>query len=176
MGDNAKSMELAAKASAKGTANEDMLLVLANSAFEKKDGPNVIAYSQKLVDFLKSANPPEGADAAQWNKKKETSLGFGYWMMGMIHAQGQKWTETDAAFRESLPFLQGNDQFLGVALFNLGMANYRLGQGGPKTKPDLKRISDALKYNSQCAAIKGPNQAQAQKNVAVIRQQFPGVK
>ena len=176
MGDNAKALQLAQTAAGKGTANEDMLLLLANGAFEQKDVDKTIGYSQKLVDYLKQAQVPQGADPAAWEKKKTTSLGAGLWMIGMTHAQAQKWTETDSALTEALPHLQGNDQLLGPALFQLGLANYRLGQGGPKTKPDMKRMSLALKYNQQCAAIKGREQAQAQKNVVVIRQQFPGVK
>jgi hypothetical protein len=51
-----------------------------------------------------------------------------------------------------------------------------MGRGGPKTKPDLKKISDAIRFNQQCAAIKSPMQGQAAKNVTVIRSEYPGVK
>jgi tetratricopeptide (TPR) repeat protein len=176
MGDAGKAQQVAENSVQKGTANEDMLLLLANGAFEKKDALKVIELSQKLVDYLKSAPNPEGVEAAAWEKKKATSLGAGYWMLGMTHAQASKFPETDAALREALPFLQGNDQLLAPALFQLGLANYRMGRGGPKTKPDLKKISDAIRFNQQCAAIKSPMQGQAAKNVTVIRSEYPGVK
>ncbi len=176
MGDNAKANALAEKSAAGGTANEDMLLLLANGAFEKKDAPKVLEYSGKLIEYMKAAQVPRGADPAAWEKKKSTSLGAGYWMAGMTHAQASKWKETDESLREGLPFMQGNEAMLAPALFQLGLANYRMGQGGPKTKPDLKRIADAIKYNQQCAAIKSPMQGQAAKNVAVMRQQYPTAK
>lgn len=176
MGNAAKAQEIAEALAQKGTANEDMLLLLANGAFEKKDAPKVLDYSQKLVDYLKKAPNPQGVDPAAWEKKKNTSLGAGLWMIGMTHAQASKFPDTDAALREALPYLQGNDQLLAPALFQLGLANYRMGQGGPRAKADLKKIGDAIRFNQQCAAIKSPMQGQAAKNVTVIRSQFPGAK
>jgi len=174
LGQNDKALAVAEKAAGKNTANEDMLLLLANNAFEKKDNDNVVAYSDKLVAYLKDRPAPQGVNPAEWDKKKNTSMGAGLWLKGMAYASQQKWRETDEALRPAIPMLEGNEQLLGPALFQLGLANYRMGEkGGPKGTADLQKIGDALRYNQQCAAIKGPFQAQAQKNIGVIRQQFP---
>ncbi len=50
-------------------------------------------------------------------------------------------------------------------LFLLGFANFK-----------MDNIVDALKFNQQCAAIKSRFQAQAAKNVAVIRSQYRAVQ
>jgi hypothetical protein len=40
----------------------------------------------------------------------------------------------------------------------------------------MKKIQEALKFYQQSAAIKSPYQAQAQKNLTVIRAQYRAVK
>jgi hypothetical protein len=42
---------------------------------------------------------------------------------------------------------------------------------GEKTT-DQKRLMDAVSFTKQCAAIKSPFQAQAQKNLAAIQRQY----
>ncbi|HBY61875.1 MAG TPA: hypothetical protein DEH78_18810, partial [Solibacterales bacterium] len=58
-----------------------------------------------------------------------------------------------------------------AALFNLGLANFRMGEAA-KGEAQSQRILDALRFNQQCAAIKSPFQAQAAKNVAAIKSQY----
>jgi hypothetical protein len=40
----------------------------------------------------------------------------------------------------------------------------------------MENITEALKFNQQCAAIKSRFQAQAAKNVTVIKSQYRAVK
>ena len=160
---NDKAIAFAAKAVDAGTADEDMLLFLANNAFEKKDQPGTIKYADQLAALLQNKAAPAGMEAAAWEKKKAISLGAGLWLKGMTLAAQSKWKETDAALREAAPLLKGNDELLSHALFNIGLANYKMGN-----------LNDALKYTQECAALKGPKQAEAVKNAAVIRQQGGG--
>ncbi len=169
MGNNEKAIEIAKTSADKGTANEDMLLLLANKAFEEKQPDAAIAYSDKLVELMKTKAAPEGVSAEDWTKKKNTSMGAGLFIKGTVLAQQNKLADADPVFRESLPFLEGNEALLGPALFQLGLANYKLGSGA---KPNMNRLRDALKYNAMAGQIKGPHQAQANKNATVIRQRY----
>ena len=160
---NDKALAYAAKATDAGTADEDMLLFLANNAFEKKDQPGVIRYADQLSALLLTKAAPAGVDAAAWEKKKTISLGAGLWLKGMTFAAQSKWKETDTVLREAAPLLKGNDELLSHALFNIGLANYKMGN-----------LNEALKFSQDCAALKGPKQAEAAKNAVVIRQQGGG--
>jgi hypothetical protein len=160
---NDKALDLAAKGAEAKTADEDMLLLLTNTAFEKKDQAGTIKYADQLTELLKAKPVPAGADPAAWEKKKTITLGAGLWLKGMTLAAQSKWKETDAALREAAPLLQGNPDLLSHALFNIGLANYRMGN-----------LNEAFKFNQECAALKGPKQAEAAKNAAVIRQQGGG--
>jgi hypothetical protein len=40
----------------------------------------------------------------------------------------------------------------------------------------MDKIQEAANFNRECAAIKSPFQAQAAKNLAVIKSQYRGVK
>ena len=160
---NDKALALAAQSAANNTADEDMLLLLTNTAFEKKDQAGTIKYADQLSALLKSKPVPAGADPGAWEKKKSITLGAGLWLKGMSHAAQSQWKETDAALREAAPLLQGNTDLLSHALFNIGLANYKLGN-----------LNEALKFSQECAALKGPKQAEAAKNAVVIRQQGGG--
>jgi hypothetical protein len=168
MNQNDKALALAAQYAANNTADEDMLLLLANNAFEKKDQPGTIRYADQLTALLKSKPAPAGADPAAWETKKGVTMGAGLWLKGMTHASQSHWKETDAALREAVPLLQNNKDLLSHALFNIGLANYRMGN-----------LNEALKFSQECAALPGPKQAEAAKNATVIRQQggsVPGAK
>ncbi|MEZ5353685.1 MAG: hypothetical protein R2762_13685 [Bryobacteraceae bacterium] len=169
LGNNDKAIEIAKAMAEKGTANEDMLLLLANKAYEEKQADAAIGYSDKLIELMKTKAAPEGVSAEDWTKKKNTSLGAGLFLKGTVLAQQNKLSDADTVFRESMPYLEGNDALLGPALFQLGLANYNLGSG---RKPNRARLQDALKYNLMAAKIKGQHQAQANKNATVIRQRY----
>ncbi|MBK5290344.1 MAG: hypothetical protein JJE04_01450 [Acidobacteriia bacterium] len=170
LNNNEKALEMAEATIAKNPGNEDMLLFAADQYLNvKKDNAKALLYADQVVELMKTKPAPNGVSAPDWEKKKQTILGLGLWMSGMIQSSQSKFSPADKTLREALPYLAGNDQLLGPALFHLGLANYRIGSG--KTT-DTQRILDALKFNTQCAAIKGPFQTQAQKNIAAIRAQF----
>jgi hypothetical protein len=58
---------------------------------------------------------------------------------------------------------------LAEALFYLGLANYRLAEGGQK-----ERAGDAVRFSQQCAAIPGPFQVPARTNLKAIRAKYAG--
>jgi hypothetical protein len=166
---NDKALERARTSVEKGTANEDMLLLLANSSIEQKQPDQAVSYSDKLIELMNTKAVPQGVAPEAWEQKKKTSLGAAYFLKGMALAQQKKPSDADKAFRAGLPFMEGNDQLLGPALFQLALANYQLGAGA---KPDMARLKDALKFNLEAGKIKGAHQAQANKNATVIRQKY----
>jgi tetratricopeptide (TPR) repeat protein len=165
-----KAAEVAEKILARNPNNEDMLIFGADHAFQKKDYVKAMDYSVKVVGLMKTKPAPQGISAEDWEKKKTAILGVGMWMQGMILSSQAKYGPADEVLREALPHLESNEQMKAAALFNLGLANYKLGDNAKN--PNTQRILDALKFNQQCAAIKGPFQGQAQRNIAAIRQQY----
>ncbi len=171
-GQNDKAVALAEKVIEKDQTNEDMLLVVADKLMNaKKDPDRVVALSNKLVEVMKTKPKPEGVADADWAKRKDMMMGIGHWMAGMTLSGQNKLKETDVALRAALPLIENNPQLAAPALFQLGLANYKMGSAS-KNKTVL---ADALSFNRRCAAIKSPYAAQAVKNAQVIQQQF-GIK
>jgi hypothetical protein len=163
-----KAVTLGEKAYADGVFNEDLLLTMADATMQNKDLDKTVLYGTKAADAMATAAKPEGFSDADWEKKKASVIGLGNWMAGMALAGQNKFPQADKSLRAALPYIKGNDQLMGPALFNLGLANYKMGQGS-KNKA---QIADAVRFSEQAAAIKGPMQAQAAKNVTVIKKEF----
>ena len=94
--------------------------------------------------------------------------GIANWMIGVISSNDGKWADADRALRVALPNLKGNNDLQAETLFHLGLANFKMGNA----TTNKQRILDALRFNQQCAAIKSPFQAQANKNIAAIKSQY----
>jgi tetratricopeptide (TPR) repeat protein len=153
----------------RGQYSEDMLLVMADHYIQQKKSPEkVVLYSQKVIDIMSGGQKPEGITDADWAKKKEVTTGLAYWMAGTTLTGQNKFSEADKMLRSALPLVKDNQQLYGTALFHLGLANYRLAQAS-KNKA---QIADAISFSKQAAAVKGPLQAQAAKNVRVMQQEF----
>ena len=150
-----------------GIYNEDLLLTMADYHMQqKKDPEKVVLYSQKAAAVMAAKPKPEGVSDADWTKKKNTTLGLAYWMAGTTLAGQNKHPEADKALRAALPFIKDNDQLNGSALFYVGLANYQMGKG--KSAP---LMADAVNFMQQAAAVKGPFQAKAVSNLAVMRKE-----
>lgn len=163
-----KAVELAEQVLARDATNEDMLLVAADYYMNtKKDPAKVLSYSAKLVELMSSKPAPQGVSSEEWEKKRRSSLGIGYWMMGVTYATQSKFVEADKMLRQALPYLPDNELLRAGALFHLGVANYKLGAKG-----DTQRILDAFKFTKECAAIKSPFQAMAQRNLKAIQSEY----
>lgn len=169
---NDKALEVAERLAGVNKANEDMLLLLANNAFEKKDAENTIKWSTAVVELLKAKPAPQGTSAEDWEKKKNTISGISLWMIGMTHASKSNHPQTDAVLRQAVPLIQGNDALVSHALFQLGLANHRMGEKAG----NVKLIQEAYTFFRQCSTVKGPNQGAAAKNATVLRGQYRGLK
>ncbi len=165
-GQNDKAVELAEKVVAKETSDEDMLLVLADSYLQKKKEPEKVhAYSEKIVELMNSKPKPEGVSEADWNNRKSLFLGLAHYMSGKLYFEQNNMAQSDKELREALPLVAGNTPVKAEALFYLGVANYK-----------LEKIQDAVNYFKACSAVKSPFQAESNKNIARIRQQYAGLK
>jgi hypothetical protein len=160
-----KAVAFAQQSAATGTPSEEMLLVLTDDAAKKKDGAKVHAYSAKLVEIVNSKPKPEGVADADWTKRKNAILGYTYSMNGKQYFNEGKFAPADQELRKSLPLVEGNDASKAEVLFYLGLANSKMEKG-----------QEAYNFFKACAAIKSPFQAQATKNLTVIRTQYHGLK
>jgi len=108
---------------------------------------------------------PEGASDADWENRKKTFIGLAHYMPGKLYYYQKKYGPADKELRVALPLVETNAALKPEVLFMLGLSNYK-----------LENIMDGLKFLQQCAAIKSPYQAQAAKNVSVIKSQYRAVK
>jgi tetratricopeptide (TPR) repeat protein len=166
LNDTDRATALAEKVLATDPNNADLLLVAANGYLQKgKEPDKVVAYSNKLAEVMSSKPKPDGVSDADWDNLKKTKIGLAHYMPGKLYYNQKKFGPADKELRAALPLVENNATLKPEVLFLLGSANYK-----------LENPVDALKYFQQCAAIKGPFQAQAAKNVTVIKTQYRAVK
>jgi hypothetical protein len=164
-GNAAKALETAEAALQSDPANDDMLLFAASKYYEAKNAAKWAPYAKKLAETLPAKPAPQGMNEAAWNQNKSLKLGVANWMLGVAASNEQRWADADTYLRVALPNVQADKALTAETLFHLALANYRLGD----PKKDRKRIDEALKFNTQCAAIASPFQAQARKNIVAIK-------
>ncbi len=146
--------------------NDDMLLIAINGYSTKgKDPDKVIAYSAKLAEVIASKPKPDGVSDADWDTRKKFMIGLAHYFPGKTYYSQKKWGPADKELRAALPDVESNAALKPEVLFYLGDSNYR-----------LENAVDALKYFQACAAIKSRYQAQAAKNVTVIKSQYRAVR
>jgi len=170
----AKLMPFAERAAERDAANEDVWMVLADGYQSAKSADKALQAAAKLVEILNTKAKPEGVDDAAWKTKKDTMLGRGYWIIGVIQGDRNRHVEADKALRAALPLIKDN-AMRAPALFYLGVANYQLG----KASKNRAQMTDGAKFSEDAAALPGPYQAPAQKNAKSIRAelaQAPGKK
>ena len=164
----AKVPAVAEKALANFPENEDLLVVLAENAVTKKQPDRALSYANRLVASLaKRPKAPEGVPAAQWEHKRNASMGRGYWISGVIYGERGQYANADRNLRAALPLIQENKPMLGPALFYLGMSNYQLG----KMTLNKGLLLEAVKFSQQCALIESPYAEQARHNALVMKQE-----
>jgi tetratricopeptide (TPR) repeat protein len=163
-----KAVELGERAFSRNQFNSDMLLAMSDYYMQQKQAEKALRYSTKAVEVIATQAKPEGVPDADWEKKKSSVTGLGNWMSGVTLVGQEKYAPADKSLRAALPHIKDNDQLMAIALFHLGVANYKMGQ----TSKSKTQIADAVKFSEQSAAIKSPYQAQAQKNVKVIKTEF----
>ncbi len=148
--------------------NEDALLMAADLSQSRQQPDKMLEYATHLVQVLGTKTAPAGVPAEEWEKQKNTKLGLGYWYQGLGYNSQEKFPEADKALRQAVPLLPAGSSVLGVGLFNLGLADYKMATE-TKGKPNRAMLEDALKYSQESAAIKSPSQEQAEANTKAIR-------
>lgn len=165
-GATAKIPAIAEKALVNFPENGDLLLFLADHARSQKQTDRALSYANRLVAAMaKQSKAPEGVAAADWEKKRSTTMGKGYYIAGVSAAEKQQYSAADKNLRAALPYIKGNDASTAEALFHLGVANYNLG----KMTMNKAKVLEGAKFSDQCAAIAGPLAEQAWKNSAIMK-------
>jgi len=160
----AKLVPFAERAAERDPANEEILMVLADSYQSAKQPDKALAAAGKLVELMNTKAKPEAIDADTWQKRKEFMLGSGYWIMGVIQGDRNQYAEADKSLRAALPLIKEGPR-RGPMLFYLGVANYQLG----KASKNRTQMTDGAKFSEDAAAIPGAYQAPALKNAKSIR-------
>jgi len=143
--------------------NEEALILVAENYLQReKDPERVLAYAEKVVTLMDQTTKVEGISDAEWSKRKAALSGRANWLIGSVSMQQNKYSQADKAIRSALPYLRADLRLASTALFQLGWANYQIGN-----------ITDAIRFTQECARLKGPYQEQAIKNLAVIRAEHP---
>jgi hypothetical protein len=134
------------------------------SALEREGPARAAAGVQKVLTFSK----PKGESDADWEKKRSTRQGLGYYYSGLAAGGRQAWAECDRSLKAAEPLIRGDSRMLGITYFYLGLANYQMG----KLTQDRTKIQAGLKYSQQSAAIPGPMQGQANTNVIAMTKEL----
>lgn len=161
--DPAKALSLAEKIAEKDQTNEEALIMVAEHyMLRERELDKVGAYAERVIALMEQGTKLEGLTDAEWSKKKAMLTGRASWLIGSIAMQQNRFSQADRSIRAALPYLRSDARLNSAALFYLGWANYKLGN-----------ITDAVRFNQECARFRGPYQEQAAKNLAVIRAENP---
>jgi tetratricopeptide (TPR) repeat protein len=152
----------------KNQVNGDMLLLMAEQSMNKQQFDKTIAYAQKAAEAANAEAKPDGVSDADWQKKRDNTIGVANWMQGVAYSTQGKYAQADKTLREALPSIKDNTYLLGAATFHLGLADYKLA----KETKNPKLAVEALKFSKESAAISSPFQEQAAKNVKVIQTEY----
>lgn len=162
----AKVPEVADKAIANFPQNPDLLIYLVNYAANHNQIDRELTFATRIIALWNShSKAPEGVPAAEWDAKRDISLGPAYYMAGMIYASRARWMDADQNLRASLSYAKNNPTTNGNALLQLGVANYNIG----KATMNKARMLEAVKFSQQAAAIPGAAAQQAWHNAQVMK-------
>lgn len=171
-GASAKIPGIAEKALENFPENEDLLLILTDTAAARKQNDRALALANRLVASLSRHSKPEEMSAADWERKRSTGLARGYFVAGVISGEKNQYAATDRNLRAALPMVQGTPALAGPALYWLGVANYNIG----KMTNNKSKMLEGAKFSDQAAAIAGPYQEQAYHNAAVIKKEAAAMR
>ena len=164
-GATAKIPAIAEKALANLPDNDDLLTYMIDTTMTRKQTDRALVYANRLTAALNKKAKPEGMAAADWDRKKNAELGYGYYTAGVVSAEKGVYVVADKNLRAALPLIQGQPAMMGPALFYLGMANYQLG----KMTNSKAKILEGAKFSEQSMAISSPYQDQARHNALVMK-------
>ena len=164
-GASAKVIPTAEKGLANFPDNEDLLLVLTDNAVSHKQTDRALSLANRLIAACQKHPKPENVPAAQWERKRNSSLGHAYYIAGVVYSQRNQYVNADKDLRAALPLIEGNQAAMAESLFYLGMANYQLG----KMTMSKQKILDAAKFSERCAAINSGFADQARHNALAMK-------
>lgn len=163
-GAESKVLPAAERAVKNDPGNPDALLILSDNLMGKQPGP-ALRYAEKLISVL-AGKPPEGTNAANWDRVRGIGLAHAHYTAGVIHATQNRFVDADQHLRLALPLVKGDSYRTAGALFYLGLVNYNLA----RATLDKPRMNEALKFSDESAKIAGPFQSMAKQNAYAIRE------
>ncbi len=161
----AKIPAIAEKALASLPQNEDLLAVLADNAAQKNQTDRAITFANRLIAAMNASKKPEEMSAADWDKKKSTMLGHGYFLAGAMYGVKKQYPQADKNLRAALPLVSGNEDLKGRTLFQLGLVNYQLGIA----MQSKARVLEGVKFTEEAAKIKGSWTEDAWRNAQLMK-------
>jgi tetratricopeptide (TPR) repeat protein len=164
-GAGAKIPAIAEAALANLPNNEDLLMVLADSALGKKQNDKALSYADRLAAVLTKHPKPESVSAEYWQHKRDQQLGRAHWIAGVVHCDKTDYMKGDKSLRLALPLIGDNKDMRAAALFYLGVANFQLGA----QTLNKARVQEAIKFSEEAASFKNPYTMQAWRNVQAMR-------
>lgn len=163
----AKVPDTAEKALVNFPENEDLLLVVADTAWTRKQTDRALVYANRIISVLSKHPKPEGIAAADWERKRSASLGRAYWMAGIINGDKGKYVDADRNLRAALPLIRGNDNMTAPALYSLGIANYQLG----KMTNAKAKVLEGAKFCEESGTIQWAKAHDAWRDAQVMKKE-----
>jgi hypothetical protein len=145
--------------------NDDLLMYLTETTIGKRLTDRALGYANRLTAAVNKNGKPEGMAAEEWEAKRDSELSYGYFIAGYISAEKGQYAAADKNLRAALPLIQDKPEYLGGALYYLGMANFRLGEAAQ----NKARMQEGAKFNEQSMAIPGPYQDRAKQHAALMK-------
>jgi hypothetical protein len=163
-----KSFAFAQRAIAKDPNNEDLLLVLAAGAYERKQFDTTVNYANRLVKVMTGHAKPEGVSSSDWEFRRTSMLGRGYWFAGMSYAARNKHPQAAENLKASLPFVKGEPQLVAAAQLTIGLSDYGLA----RVTREKSVMQEALRYTELAAQSNTAYAKQASQNAYAIKNEL----
>jgi len=149
--------------------NEDFLMTVADYYMNReKELPKVLSYALRVLELMQRKPKPEKISNDEWEKKKAKYIGWSNWLAGVVYGKQARYGLSDKYLRAALPFIKSDPRLLSAAYFYLGYDNYAL--AGETNDKGL--AVEAAKFSKLCAAIDGPFQPLARKNLETLRNEY----
>ncbi len=138
-------IQWAEKAIAEDPENEAMLLLMAEANVGRKRLPDAQQLSDRLLKLMEAKKKPEGTADADWDKYINAYRGAAYSVLGRALMQQEKTAAGITELQKAVKLLEGNNDALAPALYNLGFGLAK-----------LQRYAEARAVLNQSVKIGGP--------------------
>ncbi len=159
LGDAAKVMEYAEKATSLDPQNFAMPLLVAQTLSEQgKDLERATALATKGMELAEKAQPPAGVAPEEWQKSRNGSLGLGHSILGFIYLRQNRNAQAITELKAAVPLVRSDPPLLSTVLYRLGFVQAK----------NPKLMEEARATLSECSGVAGPFQQAARDLVAKI--------